>query len=116
MAKLTLFGIPNCDTVKKARRWLEQNDIAYQFHDFRRDGLDEKRLKQWFRLTDWEQLLNRRSRTWRELNDADKENITQTKAIKLMLAQPSIIKRPVAVTTSNVTIGFDSKTYSTEFL
>ena len=116
MAKLTLFGIPNCDTVKKARRWLEQNDIAYQFHDFRRDGLDEKRLKQWFRLTDWEQLLNRRSRTWRELNDADKENITQTKAIKLMLAQPSIIKRPVAVRTSNVTIGFDSKTYSTEFL
>ncbi len=111
----TLFGIPNCDTVKKARRWLEQQQVDYRFHDFRRDGLDKKQLSEWLKKVDWSELLNRRSRTWRELAEQDKQDLTADKAVKLMVANPSLIKRPVLVNNKQVTLGFDQATYKKLF-
>jgi len=115
MPAALIFGIPNCDTVKKARSWLDNNNIDYAFHDFRRDGLTEKQIKSWLKKVELDVLLNKRSRTWRELSDSDKSNVTETKAIKLMLKQPSLIKRPVLVKGSDVTIGFEPKHYQALF-
>lgn len=115
MPKAIIFGIPNCDTVKKARNWLDKNGVDYQFHDFRRHGLTEKQIKDWLKKIDIEVLLNKRSRTWRELAEHDKTNVTTGKAIKLMLKQPILIKRPVLVTDKNVIVGFDSKQYQSLF-
>lgn len=108
---LTLFGIPNCDTVKKARRWLEQNQVEYVFHDFRQDGIDTALLERWFKKVDWTRILNQRSRTWRELSDSDKTNLSPDKAIRIMLQNPSIIKRPVLATGNKLAIGFDENEY-----
>ena len=115
MPAVQIFGIPNCDTVKKARSWLDNNNIDYDFHDFRRDGLSEKQIKSWLKKIELEVLLNKRSRTWRELSESDKSNVTETKAIKLMLKQPSLIKRPVLVNGSEVTVGFEPKHYQALF-
>jgi arsenate reductase len=115
MPKAIIFGIPNCDTVKKARNWLDKHEIDYLFHDFRRDGLTEKQIKDWLKKVDMEVLLNKRSRTWRELGDSQKTNVTTDKAIKLMLKQPSLIKRPVLVVGKDVNVGFDSKQYQSLF-
>lgn len=115
MPATVIFGIPNCDTVKKARSWLNKHKVDYQFHDFRRDGLTEKQIKAWLGKVDLDVLLNKRSRTWRDLSDSDKSNVTAPKAIKLMLKQPSLIKRPVLVTGKDVTVGFDPKHYQTLF-
>ena len=108
---LTLFGIPNCDTVKKARRWLEQNQVEYVFHDFRQDGIDTALLERWLKKIDWTRILNQRSRTWRELSDSDKTNLSPDKAIRIMLRNPSIIKRPVLATGNKLAIGFDENEY-----
>ena len=108
---VTLFGIPNCDTVKKARRWLEQHHILYTFHDFRQDGLDSDMLQRWMKKVNWTVLLNQRSRTWRELHDSDKQNLSADKAMKLMLKNPSIIKRPVLITKNDIAVGFDDNEY-----
>ena len=108
---VTLFGIPNCDTIKKARRWLEQNQVEYVFHDFRQDGVDAELLKSWFKKIDWTVVLNQRSRTWRELSDSDKSNLSPDKVIRIMLKHPSIIKRPVLATGSKLAIGFDENEY-----
>jgi len=110
---VTLFGIPNCDTVKKARRWLDAQHVDYLFHDFRADGIEASLLKRWLKKVDWTTLLNQRSRTWRELKDNDKENLNADKAIRIMLNHPSIIKRPVLVTNSDIAVGFDEKVYRT---
>ena len=115
MSAAVVFGIPNCDTVKKARNWLDKQNVEYQFHDFRRDGLTEKQLKTWLGKVELDVLLNKRSRTWRELSDSDKTNVTEAKAIKLMLKQPSLIKRPVLVNGKDVTVGFDPKYYQSLF-
>ena len=112
MAIPVIYGIPNCDTVKKARRWLEQHGIEYRFHDFRRDGLNKSQLQNWLKAVDVDTLLNRRSRTWRELDDNAKNNITKSKAIDLMLEQPSLIKRPVLAVSDQVIVGFDNKQYT----
>lgn len=108
---LTVFGIPNCDTVKKAQRWLEQQGIDYQFHDFRRDGIDKTLVQNWLKQVDWSDLLNQRSRTWRELEDDLKQNLSKDKAIKLMIDNPTIIKRPVVVTSKLCMIGFNKDEY-----
>lgn len=115
MSAAVVFGIPNCDTVKKARSWLDKQDVDYRFHDFRRDGLTEKQLKLWLGKVELDVLLNKRSRTWRELSDSDKTNVTESKAIKLMLKQPSLIKRPVLVKGNDVTVGFDPIHYQSLF-
>ena len=108
---VTLFGIPNCDTVRKARRWLEQNQVNYVFHDFRQDGINAELLERWFKKADWTIVLNQRSRTWRELSDSDKTDLSAEKAIKIMLQNPSIIKRPVLATGVELAIGFDENEY-----
>ena len=116
MAVPIIYGIANCDTVKKARRWLDDHLVKHQFHDFRRDGLTAAQLEDWFAKVELEVLLNKRSRTWRELNENNKSNVTQAKAIKLMLDQPSLIKRPVLVMGTQIMIGFDPAHYESMFV
>jgi Spx/MgsR family transcriptional regulator len=109
-----LYGIPHCDTVKKARRWLDDHGVAYRFHDFRADGLDEKQLVRWTAQLGWETLLNRRGTTWRRLPEAQRDNITDAAgAIAAMLAHPSLIKRPVLDREGVLCIGFAADHYAT---
>ncbi|MDX1812834.1 MAG: ArsC family reductase [Gammaproteobacteria bacterium] len=107
----TVYGIKNCDTMKKARRWLDEHNVAYEFHDYKKEGIDEKTLTAWCKKLGWETLLNRRGTTWRKLPDKTKDNINEKSAIKLMLEQPSIIKRPVLKQGSNYLVGFDEQEY-----
>jgi len=111
---LTLFGIANCDTVKKAQRWLTQHAVEYQFHDFRRDGLDTAVIQKWLKQVDWADLLNQRSRTWRELDVTQKENLSKGKAMKLMIDHPTLIKRPVIITKDVLIIGFNPDQYQSQ--
>jgi arsenate reductase len=92
---VTIYGIKNCETMKKARAWLEKHDIAYEFHDYKTAGIEPERLERWCKKVGWETLLNRAGTTFRKLPDKDKAGLTEKKAIALMLAQPSMIKRPV---------------------
>lgn len=103
---LTLFGIPNCDTVKKARNWLEAKGTAYQFHDYKRAGIDVATLTGWADQVGWEALLNRAGTTFRKLPDEAKAGIDQAKAIALMVEQPSMIKRPVVTGAEQLLVGF----------
>jgi len=109
----TLYGIKNCDTVKKARKWLESNDVNYQFHDFRVDGLTAEMIEQWFTTVGWEKLLNKRSTTWRQLDDAQKENINEQSAAILLLKNPTLIKRPVLDNEITILVGFSEESYQT---
>ena len=90
-----LYGIPNCDTVKKARKWLDANGIEYAFHDYKKEGVDAEALERWCDDCGWEVLLNRRGTTFRKLDEADRTDLTREKAVALMQAHPSCIKRPV---------------------
>lgn len=112
---VTLYGISNCDTIKKAKKWLEKNGVDFQFHDFRKDGLDKKQLTQWCNELNWELLLNKRGNTWRNLPDDVKNTVNKTKAIKMMLEQPAIIKRPVLDSGKERIIGFSDSTYKNIF-
>lgn len=103
----TLYGILNCDTVKKARAWLGDAGIAYDFHDYKKAGIDEARLRRWADEAGWEKLLNRAGTTFRKLPDADKTGLDEDKAIALMLAQPSMIRRPVVEAGDALLVGFD---------
>ncbi len=103
---ITLYGIPNCDTVKKARAWLAAAGIAHHFHDLRKDGLTGERLDSWLASAGWEALLNRKGTTFRALDDADKADLDTAKARALMLANPAMIKRPVVEFGDAVLVGF----------
>src|SRR5262245_61916181 len=92
---VTIYGIKNCDTMKKARAWLEEHGVDYAFHDYKAVGIDRTQLERWVKKVGWEMLLNRAGTTFKKLPDREKDGITQTKAIALMLKQPSMIKRPV---------------------
>lgn len=111
---ITLYGIPNCDTVKKARAWLAGQDVAYDFHDFKKQGVPEDRLDGWLRAAGWEKLLNRQGTTWRKLEPAQQLQAgNEAGARALMLSQPSIIKRPVVEwTDGQVTVGFDAAAWA----
>lgn len=109
---ITLFGIKNCDTVKKARAWLEAREIAYAFHDYKIAGIDEARLRAWSAELGWEKLLNRSGTTFRKLPDADKQGVDEDKAIRLMLAQPSMIRRPVLDLGTRRLVGFNEDAWS----
>ena len=111
----TLYGITNCDTVRKARKWLASHDVAYQFHDFRKDGLTNKQVTAWVQAVGWETLLNRRGQTWRKLADKDKANLSEAKAIKLMSSEPTLIKRPVLAVNKQVIVGFSEADYQRLF-
>ena len=116
MAKpVTIYGIKNCDTMKKAFVWLDKHKLAYAFHDYKKDGVTKADLERWTKEMGWEVVLNRAGTTFRKLPDADKENLTQKKAIALMLAQPSMIKRPVLDIGGKLTVGFKPEIYEKLF-
>jgi len=113
---VTIYGIRNCDTIKKARAWLDEHAVEHTFHDYKKDGIDTERLERWCRRAGWEKLLNRAGTTFRKLADDEKRALDERKAIALMLAQPSMIKRPVLEVDSRVLVGFDPAQYETELL
>ena len=108
---ITLYGIPNCDTIKKARKWLTNNGIDYEFHDYKKLGVPEKELKSWVKQLGWEVLLNKRGTTWRKLDDSIKDSVDETSAIQIMLENPSIIKRPVLSSGKTLLVGFKESEY-----
>ena len=109
---LTLYGIKSCDTMKKARTWLEDHGIEYSFHDYKTAGIDQTTLEKWCKQAGWDVLLNRKGTTFRKSHDADKTNLDETKAITLMLTQPSMIKRPVLVGDKQILVGFKPEDYA----
>lgn len=113
---ITLYGIPNCDTVKKARKWLDANGLEYRFHDFRKDGIDTGRIQSWMQSESWEVLLNKRGTTWRQLPDDTKSNVDESNVAQLMAENPTLIKRPVMVTGKQITVGFQEKSWQTLLL
>ena len=108
---IVIYGIKNCDTMKKARAWLDGHGIAYEFHDYKSDGIDKPKLEQWVKRLGWETMLNRAGTTFRKLPDVDKEGLGEKKAIALMLAQPSMIKRPILEAGSEIAAGFRPAEY-----
>jgi arsenate reductase (glutaredoxin) len=108
---LTLYGFPNCGTVKKARVWLEARGLGYVFHDYKKAGADAAKLAIWCDMLGWETVLNRAGTTYKKLPDADKTDVNQAKAIALMLAQPSMIKRPIVELPGGLLIGFKPDTW-----
>jgi arsenate reductase len=110
----TLYGIKNCDTMKKARAWLDAQGVAYSFHDYKVAGIDRARLARWAKEVGWEMLLNRAGTTFRKLPEADKDGLNEAKAIALMLAQPSMIKRPVLERGGKLLVGFKPEIYAEE--
>ena len=111
---ITIYGIKNCDTMKKARAWLDKSGVAYAFHDYKTAGIARDRLKQWSDALGWEVLLNRSGTTFRKLPEADREGLDETKALTLMLAQPSMIKRPVLDLGGKLVVGFKPEIYAKE--
>jgi len=103
---LILYGIPNCDTVKKARTWLEAQGLAYTFHDYKKAGADAGRLAQWCAAAGWDKVLNRSGTTFKKLPDADKADLDQAKAVAIMAANPSCIKRPIVEHPEGLLVGF----------
>lgn len=109
---IDLYGIPNCDTVKKARAWLAARGLAYRFHDYKKDGADPARLARWADAVGWEMLLNTRGTTFRKLPDSDRADIDRTRALALMEAHPSLIKRPVVEHPGGLLVGFDAAAWT----
>lgn len=111
----TLYGISNCDTVAKAKRWLEANNIEYRFHDFRKDGLEAKAIEQWLEHIGHASLVNKRSTTWKQLSEQEREGVMGSAATKILGAQPTLIKRPVLEHAGSLHVGFKPEQYSTLF-
>jgi len=112
---VTIYGIKNCDTMKKARSWLDAHEVAYAFHDYKAEGIDRAHLEAWARKAGWEPLLNRAGTTFKKLSEGDQQGITEKKAIALMLAQPSMIKRPVLDVDGKLLVGFKPAEYERVF-
>lgn len=111
---LTIYGIKNCDTMKKARAWLDGKNVAYRFHDYKAEGIDRGKLEYWIDAVGWETLLNRTGTTFRKLDEAAKAGLDRDKAIALMLEQPSMIKRPVLEIDSKIIVGFKPEVYEAQ--
>ncbi|OKY27772.1 MULTISPECIES: ArsC family reductase [Thalassotalea] len=111
----TLYGIKNCDTVKKARKWLDEHNITYQFHDFRTDGLDNNQLQQFVAMSSWDLLLNKRSTTFRNLDEHIKTNLSDTVASEQVLLQPTLLKRPLLLIDDQLHLGFKAENYQEIF-
>lgn len=111
----TIHGIRNCDTMKKARAWLDGHGIAYRFHDYKTEGLNAATLQRWIDALGWEVLLNRTGTTFRNLADAEKQDLDARKAMRLMLAQPSMVKRPVLAVDGKLLVGFKPESYAAAF-
>ncbi|PZN29289.1 MAG: ArsC family reductase [Proteobacteria bacterium] len=108
---ITLYGIKNCDTMKKARTWLDERGAEYRFHDYKLAGIERARLERWCAQVGWETLLNRAGTTFRKLAEADRTGLDESKAITLMVAQPSLIKRPVLESGKRLLVGFKPELY-----
>ena len=109
---ITIYGIKNCDTMKKARTWLDAKSVTYTFHDYKASGVERAKLVSWCKSVGWERLLNRAGTTIRKLSDADRADLNEAKAIELMLAQPSMIKRPVLELGRTLLVGFSPESYA----
>ena len=114
-AQPIMFGIPNCDTIKKARNWLQQQNIVYSFHDYKKQGVDESQLQAWLNEFGWEKLINKRGTSWRKLDDVTKSNMDDELALTIMQQNPSIIKRPLLLVNNHAILGFDVARYEQEF-
>jgi len=112
---VTLYGIRNCDTMKKAMRWLDEQGVAYHFHDYRKDGLDSKQLQGWEKELGWETLLNRRGMLWRKLPQAVRDTMNRKRALRCMLDNPGIIKRPLLDLGERRVVGFKADEYERLF-
>jgi arsenate reductase len=112
---ITLYGINNCDTVKKAQKWLKQHDVAYQFHDFKKQGLTAELLTNLVKKSDWSLLLNKRSTTFRQLPDEIKNNLTEQTIFSAVLAQPTLLKRPLLQLSDELHLGFKESQYQELF-
>lgn len=112
---VTIYGIKNCDTMKKAFAWLDGNGVAYDFHDYKKVGVTKAQLAQWCKAAGWERVINRAGTTFKKLPDAAKDGLTQDKAIALMVESPSMIKRPVVEANGTLEIGFDPGQYAARF-
>jgi Spx/MgsR family transcriptional regulator len=112
---IILYGIPNCDTMKKARRWLDEQAIEYRFHNYKKDGIDLATLESWEAELGWETLLNKRGSTWRKLPDETKDAIGRDSALQVMMENPSIIKRPVLDLDGRRHVGFNVDVYQSLF-
>ena len=113
--KVTIYGIKNCDTMKKARTWLDKKGVAYEFHDYKTAGIDRARLESWASQIGWETLLNRSGTTFRKLPEKDREGLDERKAVALMQAQPAMIKRPVLDLGNSLHLGFSEDAYNDLF-
>ena len=112
---VTLYGISSCDTIRKARTWLEKQRIEFEFHDYRKQGLEQQLLQSMISVLGWEAMLNRRGTTWRSLPDTVKDQIDQASAMRLMLDNPAIIKRPILATQNRLHVGFSDQQYQEIF-
>ena len=108
---LIIYGIPNCDSCRKACAWLDSNGVKYRFHDLRKDGVETELLQCWVKSANWHNLLNRRSATWRGLPESTRQKLDETKALALMIEHPTLIKRPVTVSGKKITVGFNEAVY-----
>ena len=108
---MIIYGISNCDTVKKAKAWLDSQNIDYRFHDFRKDGIDSDIINGWLKTISWDKILNKRSTTWRTLDSSIQQAVNETNVVDLMVKNPTLIKRPVVDVNDIITVGFNSDTY-----
>jgi len=115
MSIVKIYGIKNCSTMKKAMNWLEEQNIAFDFHDYKKSDIDQASLESWLSKAPWDELINKRGTTWRKLPEESKENIDNEKAIQLMLENTSLIKRPVLLVNGNLHLGFKEEAYNLIF-
>ena len=115
MSTVKIYGIKNCQTMKKAMTWLEDKQINFEFHDYKKQGIDESTLNDWLSQKAWDEVINKRGTTWRKLSDEDKSDIVPSKAIRLMQDNPSLIKRPALLVEGKVYLGFDEEIYQSLF-
>jgi Spx/MgsR family transcriptional regulator len=108
---MIIYGISNCDAVKKAKVWLDSQNIDYRFHDFRKDGIDSDIINGWLKTISWDKILNKRSTTWRTLDSSTQQAVNEANVVDLLVKNPTLIKRPVVDVNDIITIGFNSDTY-----
>ena len=113
MSRITLYGISNCDTMRKTRRWLDARGVEYEFHDYRKQGLDSALLESLEAGLGWQAMLNRNGRSWRQLDAGTRESIDRERALELMLANPALIKRPLLASAAGLSIGYDEARFET---
>ncbi|MGD8120667.1 ArsC family reductase [Vibrio sp. TRT 2004] len=112
---ITMYGIPNCDTIKKAKKWLEAEGVEYHFHDYRKQGIDKAMVETFCQQLGWENVVNKRGTTFRQLSQEQKDNLDQNSAIELLVEQPAMIKRPILVANDTYHLGFKADQYAAIF-